>query len=80
MTLQCLDELAFFDIPELYGRISATRNEVGRVTGKLAIPNPFKVTFEDFVLEELEPVVVRYDFEEFDFFICRTGGKELIVR
>lgn len=79
MAFQCLDKLTFINIPKFYCSISTAWNKISRVAGKLTVPDPFEMTFQDFVLKELKLVTVRNNFVKFDFLICRTGCHEFVI-
>ena len=74
MPLKRLHQLPLLHIPKFNRGIRTTRYQIGRVTGKLAIPNPPKMSLQHLVLKQFEPVVVGDYFVQFDLFVGGTAG------
>ena len=79
MALEGLHQLSLLHVPELDGHVRAAGDQVGRVAGELAVPNPLQVALQSLELRYLELPVLHAGLEEAYLLVGRASGQVLVV-
>jgi hypothetical protein len=79
MTLERLHKFRLFHIPQLNSRISTTRNQVSRITRKLTIPHPPKMTLQRLILIQSYLLTVGNYLVQLYLLVRRTRRQVLAI-
>ena len=79
MSFQGLNQFSFIDFPKLNRAVCTTWNQIGRIAWKSTVPYPFEVPFQNFILCEVE-FIILFDLEKLNPFIGRASRQKFVIR